>query len=272
MITIIADIGINHNGDLNIVKKLIDICYASGIDIVKFQKRNPDKCVPEHQKKEKKSTPWGELTYIDYKYKVEFSEDQYNEIYEYCQTKGVDWFASVWDIDSAEFMASYTGTVKIPSALITNYDLLQYCRENFGFVIMSTGMSTEEEIEKAVEVGNPDVIMHCNSSYPASPNELNLNYIKWLQDKYPDKEIGYSGHEFGLVTTFATVGLGVTYIERHITLDRMLWGSDQLSSIEPEGIFKLVRGIRNIEHSLGVSKPREVYESELSKRKSLRGN
>ena len=161
--------------------------------------------------------------------------------------------------------------MKVPSALITNKDLLFYTRDNSDYLMISTGMSKELEIENAIKVGNPDLIFHTNSSYPSPIRELNLNYINWLKEKYPSKEIGYSGHEYGLVTTFAAVAMGASWVERHITLDRTMWGSDHLSSVEPMGLMKLVKGIRDIEKSLGGGGPRELFDSEMKKRKALRG-
>ena len=271
MIKVIAEIGINHNADIKIAKKLIDIAVIAGFDYVKFQKRNPDKCVPKEQKKVKRDTPWGKIEYINYKHRLEFGIDEYREINRYCKEREIGWFASAWDIDSAEFLKEFCDIVKIPSPLITDLELLKYCRDNFKTVIISTGMSFEFEIERAVKAGNPDVIMHCNSSYPAKISELRLQYIKWLKDKYPDRDIGYSGHEFGLTTTMAAVAVGAEWIERHITLDRMMWGSDHLSSVEPIGMIKLIKGIRDIEKSLTGYGERDILDSELEKRKSLRG-
>jgi len=273
---IIAEIGINHNGNLNLAKQLILIAKTSGCDYVKFQKRNPDICVPENQKNIIRQTPWGEITYIEYKYKLEFNDKEYDEIDNFCNILDIKWFCSVWDKDSIDFMYNkkykkFDGTLKIPSALITDLDLCKYAREKSKNLIISTGMSTEDEIEKCINICNPDVIMHTNSTYPCPVEELNLNYISWLKDKYKNKEIGYSGHEYGLVTTFATIPLGVNWIERHITLDRTMWGSDQFASIEPSGIFKLVKGIRDIEKALSIPiKQRIVFGGELKKLKSLR--
>jgi len=267
-IKIIGEIGINHNGDLEICKKIIDSAVLAGCDYVKFQKRNPDVCVPEHQKSIIKNTPWGKMTYLDYKYKVEFGKKEYDEIDRYCKEKGIGWFASVWDKDSVDFMVNYGNTTKIPSALITNKELIEYAREKFDSLIISTGMSTEDEIETAVLNCNPDVIMHTNSTYPSPIEELNLEYIHWL--KKFGTEVGYSGHEYGLVTTFATIPMGVTWIERHITLDRTMWGSDQVASVEPSGLFKLVKGVRDIEKALGGNHKRQILPSELKKLKSLR--
>lgn len=268
---VIAEIGINHNGDVELAKRLIDASIVAGCDYVKFQKRTPDLCVPEAQKDKMRSTPWGEMKYIDYKKKIEFEKEQYDELYAYISNKPIELFASVWDKESVDFMANYTNIAKIPSALITDTELCNYAREKFETLIISTGMSTEEEIVECIESCNPDVVMHTNSTYPSPVDELNLNYIKWLQEKWPNKEIGYSGHEYGLVTTFASVAIGSTWIERHITLDRTMWGSDQMASVEPQGFIKIVKGVRDIEKAMGSGGPRECLGSEKSKRESLRG-
>jgi N-acetylneuraminate synthase len=277
MTKIIAEIGINHNGDINIAKELIKLASVAGCTHVKFQKRNPDVCVPEEQKLKMRNTPWGEMTYIDYKYRMEFGKEEFDEIDEFCKSMNIEWFASVWDLDSVDFMSQYKNpngdsVMKIPSALITNSELVKYAREKSDYLMISTGMSTEEEIEKCVEYCDPDLIFHTNSTYPSPVDELNLGYITWLKTKYPNKEIGYSGHEYGLVTTFATVAMGATWVERHVTLDRSMWGSDQSASIEPSGLIKLVKGIKDINLATkGGNSPRECLGGELSKRKSLRG-
>ncbi len=268
---IIAEIGINHNGDIEIAKKLIDVACVAGCDYVKFQKRNPDVCVPAEQKNIEKSTPWGKMTYLEYKYKTEFGEDEYNIIDKYCHSKGIEWFASVWDLDSVDFMKKYTNITKIPSALLTNHELLKHARNNNKFLMLSTGMSNQKQIDEAINIGAPDLIFHTNSTYPAAVAELNLGYIETLKKLYPEKIIGYSGHEFGLVPSFTAVALGAKYIERHITLDRTMWGSDQMSSVEPGGLLKLVKGIRDIEMSLGDNGPRKIIGGEIEKLKSLRG-
>jgi N-acetylneuraminate synthase len=237
-INIIAEIGINHNGDINIAKKLISLSSIAGVDYIKFQKREPDICVPDKQKNIIRKTPWGEMTYLEYKHKVEFDLNQYYELKSYAENYGLKIFASVWDTVSAEKMMKISNVVKVPSALITDIELLRFCRKHYETMIISTGMSTESEIEEAIRIGDPDVVMHCNASYPANVDELNLSYICWLRDKYPCKQIGYSGHEFGLVTTFSTVPLGVKWIERHITLERTMWGSDHMASVEPTGLIK----------------------------------
>lgn len=267
---IIAEIGINHNGDLQIAKDMIDVASVAGCDYVKFQKRNPDVCVPEKQKSVLKDTPWGRMKYIDYKKRIEFGYDEYKELFSYSKDRKIGCFASVWDKDSVDFMRQFTSIAKIPSALITDIDLCIYARMHFDTLIISTGMSCEEEIEICVEECDPDVIMHTNSTYPSPIEELNLNYINWLKQKWVNKTIGYSGHEYGLVSTFAAVVLGSEWVERHITLDRTMWGSDQMASVEPIGLMKLIKGIRDIEASMGSSAPRKLYESEKLKRESLR--
>ncbi len=270
-IKIIAEIGINHNGSIDLCKQLMLLAKVSGCDYAKIQKREPDVCVPENQKSKIRDTPWGKMTYLEYKKRIEFSEEQLKELYEYANQIGIEFFASVWDLPSVDVMAKFTKIGKIGSASITDLELCKYAREKFDYLIVSTGMSTEEEIEKCIEVCNPDVIMHTNSTYPCPVEELNLNYIHHLKNKWSDKEIGYSGHEYGLVTTFAAVAMGATWIERHITLDRTMWGSDHSSSIEPSGVIKLVKGIRDIEKATQTPVgERVLLQGELSKRESLR--
>ena len=259
---IIAEIGINHNGDIDKAKKLIDIASAAGCDVVKFQKRNPDLCVPEDQKNIKRVTPWGEISYLDYKHKLEFGRSEYDELDMYCYKQGIKWTASPWDLDSVEFLKKYDlPFVKIASASLTDHKLIEECVKSFPKVIMSTGMSTEEEIDEAVNMLNLFKIkynkeerfglLHCNSSYPASLEDINLSAIKTLAKKYPNFDIGYSGHELTLGTTVASVYLGASIIERHITLDRNMFGTDQSCSVTPWGLFKLVSGIRELEVSYG---------------------
>jgi N-acetylneuraminate synthase len=268
---IIAEIGINHNGDLNIAKQLIDIAKVAGCDSVKFQKRNPDVCVPEHQKSVMRDTPWGRMTYLDYKYKVEFGKNEYDEIDRYCKQNRIEWSASPWDLDSLEFLMEYDiPYIKIPSALLTDEELLKASVKTNKKIILSTGMSSMDEVEKAVDiVKNCDYsLLHCNSTYPAPIDELNLNCIKTLKDKF-QCEVGYSGHEYGLTTTMASIYLGASIIERHITLDRSMWGTDQLCSVESQGLIKLVKGVRELERSLGDGVKR-VTETEKPIREKLR--
>ena len=270
---IIAEIGINHNGDLDIAKRLIDISAAAGCNAVKFQKRNPDICVPEHQKNIDRDTPWGKMTYLEYKHKVEFQKKEYDEIDVYCKDKKISWSASPWDIDSLNFLSNYKlPFIKMASASITHLKLLKKACETGNKIIISTGMSTEEEIDKAVDVlksnASDYAILHCNSSYPAPIEELNLSCIKTLKEKY-NCQVGYSGHEFRLGTSVAAVYLGAEIIERHVTLDRTMWGSDHMSSVEPQGLFKLVSGIRELETSFGNGKI-FVTESEEKVKDKLR--
>jgi len=278
---IIGEIGINHQGDINIAKKLIDIAASAGCDAVKFQKRNPNVAVPEAQKNKPRSWQGEMMTYLEYKLKTEFGKEEYDEIDRYCKQQGIDWSASPWDLDSVEFLKQYNlPWVKLPSAMLTNDDLLEVCIKDFPKVIFSTGMSTAEEINHAVmvlrtakqkynkteEIG----LLHCNSTYPAPVNELNLSGILTLKDKYPDFEIGYSGHEMTLGTTVASVLLGASIIERHITLDRNMEGSDHSASVTPWGLFKLVNGIRELEAAYGDGVIK-VTDSEKPVRKKLRG-
>jgi len=276
---IIAEIGINHNGSLRNAKKLIDVASVAGCDSVKFQKRDPDVCVPEHQKSVMRDTPWGRMTYLDYKYRVEFGKKEYDEIDRYCKKKGIEWSASPWDLGSLEFLMDYDiPYIKIPSAMLNNDALLAASRETGKRVIMSTGMSTLEEVEHAVSIlsagGNTNyALLHCNSSYPAPLEELNLSAIKTLKEKF-GCEVGYSGHEYRLDTNVHTVSaiyLGATILERHITLDRTMWGTDHSCSVEPQGLIKLVKGVRELEISYGDGCV-GVTEAEKPVRKKLRGD
>lgn len=262
---IIAEIGINHNGCLDTAKKLIDIAAAADCDVVKFQKRNPDMCVPDSQKDIKRVTPWGEISYIDYKHKIEFGREEYNEIDRYCSKKNIKWTASAWDGDSVQFLREYDlPFIKIASASLTNKVIIEEAVRTFPKVILSTGMSTEKEIDTAVQMINKFKtwygksqtfgLLHCNSSYPAPLEDLNLSAIKTLAERYPDYDIGYSGHELTLGTSVAAVYLGASIIERHITLDRNMYGTDQSCSVTPWGLFKLVSGIRELEKAYGDGK------------------
>ena len=270
---VIAEIGINHNGSLDIAKKLIDVAAVSGCDAVKFQKRNPDVCVPEHQKAVMRDTPWGTMTYLDYKYRMEFGKEEYDEIDSYCKEKGIEWSASPWDLDSLKFLMRYDiPWIKIPSAMITNEALMTASATTGKKIIFSTGMSTYEEIDQAMlwlKQCDEILMLHCNSSYPAPLEDLNLRCIQTLKERYCC-EVGYSGHEFRLGTSVAAIYLGATCIERHITLDRTMWGSDHLSSVEPQGLIKMVRGIRELELALGDG-IKKVTHGELAPRKKLRG-
>jgi N-acetylneuraminate synthase len=256
---------------MDLCKKLIMASKVAGCKYAKIQKRNPDVCVPEAQKSVMRDTPWGKMTYLDYKWKMEFNEEQIKECVDYGNSIGIEFFASVWDKDSVDVMARHTKISKIPSALITDLELCRYAREKFPFLIISTGMSTEAEIEAAYAACRPDMVMHTNSTYPCPSEDLNLNYIKHLQAKFPAAEIGYSGHEFGLVTTFGAVALGATWVERHITWDRKMWGSDQSSSVEIPGLLKLVTGCNAVvEATKYPPGERRLFQGELAKMKSLR--
>ena len=268
---IIGEIGINHNGDIDIAKKLIDIAALSGCDAVKFQKRTPELCVPEEQRDLKRETPWGIMTYMDYKHKTEFGKDEYTEIDRYCKEKNILWFASCWDKPSVEFIHEFNPVCyKVASASVTDIELLKHYKKTGCPIILSSGMSTMEEIEKAFNTFDNDrlLLTHCTSSYPCKPEELNLKMIQTLKQTF-NVPVGYSGHEVGLQTTLAAVTLGASLVERHITLDRAMWGSDQAASIEPSGLIRLVRDIRIIEKALGDG-VKKVYDSERPLIKRLR--
>ncbi len=269
---IIAEIGINHNGDLETAKKIIDAAVHAGADAVKFQKRTPEVSTPPEQQKQMRETPWGYITYLDYRYKVEFNEEQYREIARYCKGKKIDWMVSVWDEPSVDFMEKFeTPAYKVPSASLTDHNLLKYVRKTGKPVIISTGMSTMKQIHKGVNAVGEDnlVIMHCTSTYPCEPEELNLKMIETLRKEFPKNPIGYSGHEVGLVPSAIAVAYGACSVERHITLDRAMWGSDQAASVEPGGFERLVKYIRVTEASLGDG-VKKVYASEQSSLKKLR--
>ncbi len=270
---LVAEVGINHNGDVNFVKKIVDFAVVAGWDCIKLQKRNPDISIPDHQKNVVRETPWGKMTYLEYKKKIELNRQQYDEIARYCKNK-IDFTASVWDVESVDFMDKYqVPFLKIPSAHLTNDELIRRVCKKKVPILLSTGMSTQKEINHAVNLIKSHThnfaLLHCNSSYPAAIHELNLKTIKILERRY-QCPVGYSGHEFGLVTTAAVVLLGAKIIERHVTLDRTLWGTDQMASVEPQGMLKLARQVRALEAALGDGRKR-VYDSELPVRKKLRG-
>jgi N-acetylneuraminate synthase len=269
---VIAEIGINHNGNLEITKKMIDAAVHAGADAVKFQKRTPEVCTPPDQQKQMRETPWGYITYLDYRYKVEFNEEQYREIDRYCKEKKIDWMVSVWDEPSVDFMEMFdTPAYKIPSASLTDHNLLKYVRRTGKPIIISSGMSTMEQIQRGVDVVGAEnlVIMHCTSTYPCEPEELNLKMIETLRNEFPNNPIGYSGHEVGLVPSAVAVAFGACMVERHLTLDRAMWGSDQAASVEPGGFERLVKYIRVTEAALGDG-VKKVYESEKGSIKKLR--
>jgi N-acetylneuraminate synthase len=269
---IIAEIGINHNGDLNIAKQMIDAAVHAGVNAVKFQKRTPEIATPPDQQTQMRETPWGYITYLEYRHKVEFNEDQYCEIEKYCKEKGIAWLASVWDEPSVDFMEKFdTPAYKIPSASLIDFDLIRKARATGKPLILSSGMSTMEQIRKGVNIaGEKDlVLMHCTSTYPCEPEELNLKMIETLRHEFPNIPIGYSGHEVGLVPTAIAVALGACVVERHLTLNRAMWGSDQAASVEPWGFETLVKYIRVSQVALGDG-VKKVYASEQPSLQRLR--
>jgi len=269
---VIAEIGINHNGSLEITKKLIDGAKSAGCDAVKFQKRTPEICVPKDQWYIERDTPWGRMIYIDYRHKVEFGVDEFAEIDKYCKEKDIIWFASCWDENAVDFLEQFDPLLyKTASASLTDIDLLLCHKELNKPIITSTGMSTMEEIGNAVNcIGTKNLLVaHSTSAYPCKNEELNLRMILTLKNKYPGIPVGYSGHETGLAPTWAAVAIGASFVERHITLDRAMWGSDQAASVEVGGFGRLVRNIRDIEQSLGDGL-KKIYESELGQRNKLR--
>lgn len=269
---IIAEIGINHNGDLDIARRLIRVAVASGCDAVKFQKRTPELCVPQAQRNMMRETPWGYISYMDYRTRVEFGQEEYSEIDRYCREQDVLWFASCWDEPSVDFMQRFDPPCyKIASASLTNDGLLEHTRATGKPILLSTGMSSLEQIDHAIEVlGTNDLILlHTVSTYPAKYDELNLRAIGTLRDRYK-VPVGYSGHETGIASTVAAVALGACCVERHITLDRAMWGSDQAASLEPTGLTRICRDIRLIETSMGTGEKR-ILERELPIVARLRG-
>jgi N-acetylneuraminate synthase len=269
---IIAEIGINHNGDLDTAKKMIEAAVHAGADAVKFQKRTPEVCTPLEQQKQMRETPWGYITYLDYRYKVELGLEQYREIDRTCKKLGIDWMVSVWDEPSVDFMEQFeTPAYKVPSASLTDRALLKYARKTGKPIIISTGMSTMDEIHRGVDAVGLDnlIIMHCTSAYPCEPEELNLRMVETLRREFPNNPIGYSGHEVGLVPSAVAVALGACMVERHFTLDRAMWGGDQAASVEPGGFEKLVKYIRVTEAGMGDG-VKKVYASEMNSLKKLR--
>lgn len=268
---IVGEIGINHNGDIEVAKQLIDLAKWAGADAIKFQKRTPEIATPPDQRDKMRETPWGYITYLDYRYKVEFGEKEYAEIEKHCKQKGIDWFVSVWDEPSVDFMEKFdTPCYKIPSASLTDHGLLDKVKSTGRPMVLSTGMSTMDQIHDGVKHADMKNLMltHTTSTYPCDPDELNLRMIATLRDTFPCP-VGYSGHEVGLVISAVAVAMGASLIERHITLDRAMWGSDQAASVEPGGLQRLVKYIRVTEQAMGDG-VKQVYESEQSSLKKLR--
>jgi N-acetylneuraminate synthase len=269
---ITAEIGINHNGDLANAIALIDHAVDSGCDAVKFQKRMPEISTPRDQWELQRDTPWGRMSYIDYRHRVEFGVEEYAAIDQHAKRRGVAWFASPWDLQSVDFLEAFDVPAhKVASACLTDDELLRRMRATRRTIILSTGMSTMRQIRHAVEVlGSDNIILcHATSTYPAPVAELNLKMIYALQAEFPNVPIGYSGHETGLQTTVAAVAMGAVLVERHITLDRSMWGSDQAASIEPQGLARLVRDVRVISDAMGDGVKR-IYDGERAAMKKLR--
>ncbi len=251
---VIAEIGLNHNGDIELAKRLIDVAADAGAQAVKFQKRTPAISTPEHMKSVPRETPWGTMTYLDYRYRVEFSREQYIEIGDHATLRGLAWFASPWDEPSVDFLEDINVVAyKVASASVTDLGLLRAMAATGKTVILSTGMSTLAQIDRAVETLGTDhlVLLHATSTYPLPPEEANLRMIPVLRDRFAGVPVGYSGHETGLQISLAAVALGAVMVERHITLDRAMWGSDHAASLEPQGLEHLVRDIRVIEEAMG---------------------
>jgi len=269
---VIGEIGLNHNGSVELAKKLIDVAADAGAQAVKFQKRTPAISTPEHMKNVLRETPWGEMTYLEYRYRVEFDRDQYIEIGDYATLRGLDWFASPWDVPAVEFLEELNVVAhKVASASVTDLELLAALAATGKPVILSTGMSTMEQIDTAVEVLGTEnlIILHATSTYPLPPEEANIRMIPTLRAAYPGIPIGYSGHERGLQISLAAIALGATAVERHITLDRAMWGSDHAASLEPTGFEHLVRDIRVIEQAMGDG-VKQVFPGELAPMAKLR--
>jgi N-acetylneuraminate synthase len=270
----IAEIGINHNGSIDVAKRLLDATFASFWDCAKFQKRDPDTCVPEEQKGVMRQTPWGEMTYLEYKKRVEFSFKEYSVINEYCAKKPLVWTASAWDVKSLDFLLKFNVPfVKIASACLTDHDLIIEAARSKVPVVLSTGMSEIEEIDKAVELleenGDGDyILMHTNSAYPTPLKDLNLKMIKTLKERY-NCIVGYSGHEYNLEPTVTAVMVGAKLVERHITLDHTMWGSDHSASIEVPAMGLLQKRIKDLDLMLGDGVKR-ITNEELAVRKKLR--
>lgn len=272
-IFIVAEIGINHNGDLKLAKRLIDTAVVAGCDAVKFQKRTVDKVYTQEYLTSPRKSPWGE-TQREQKEGLEFGKKEYDEIDKYCKEKGIEWYASAWDIDSQKFLKQYDCKHnKVASAMLTNDELLEEIAKEGKYTFVATGMSTLEEIDHAVGIFEryhcPYELMHCNSTYPMPVEDANLKLIKVLGDIYKCK-VGYSGHEVGTMVSMCAVAAGASSIERHITLDKGMYGSDQKASIEPYELCKLVKVIRDTEKIMGTGE-KVLTSAEEEVKKKLRG-
>ncbi len=273
-IFIVAEIGINHNGDMSICKDLIDTAVVAGCDAVKFQKRDVDEVYTIEFLSSLRDSPWGN-TQRDQKLGIEFSEDDYKEIALYCNKKGINWFASAWDLNSQKFLRKFDIKYnKIASAMIVYEDLLKMVAEEGKYTFISTGMCTYDDIERAIKIFTdhncPFELMHTVSTYPMLDEHANLNLIQTLKDKYKCN-VGYSGHEVGLAVSFAAAAQGITSLERHITINRSMYGSDQSASIEPEALRRLVGGVRKIEKAMGDG-IKSIIKEEIPIAEKLRGH
>jgi len=267
---IVAEIGINHNGSVDLAKKLIDAAALAGCNAVKFQKRTIEVVYTPEELARPRESPFGS-TNGDLKRGLEFGQEQYEEIDRYCREKGIFWYASCWDEGSVDFIEQFNPPCyKIASASLTDDNLLRHHRQYGRPIILSTGMSTLEQIDHAVEVLGTDdlIILHCTSTYPSQVEELSLRTIHTLRERY-SVPVGYSGHEVGLATSVAAAALGACMIERHITLDRAMWGSDQAASVEPQGFWRLIKDIRAVERAMGDGVKR-VWPSEVPVMNKLR--
>jgi len=271
-IVIVAEIGINHNGNISICKELIDVAADSGCDAVKFQKRDLDKVYTQKFLDSPRESQWG-TTQREQKSGLEFSKEQYEEIAQYCKKKNIEWFASAWDLNSQKFLQQFDCKYnKIASAMIVYEDLLKMVAKEGKHTFISTGMTTYDDIQKAVDIfrkaGCPFELMHTVSTYPMKDEDANLNMIKTLRGKF-GCNVGYSGHEVGLAVSYAAAALGISSLERHITLDRSMYGSDQSASVEPSGFRALIGSVRKIERAMGDGEKR-VIEAEAPIAKNLR--
>jgi len=271
-VEIIAEQGINANGDIKLAIQMIDIAAAAGCDYVKFQKRTIEQVYSSKELDTPRESPWG-TTNREQKHGLEFDFDEYAEINSHCKSKGIRWFASPWDGLSAGFLHNFKPPfMKIASASLTDHELLKIC-VGYGYpLILSTGMSTLEELDKAISVvGQENIycIMHCTSTYPTKDAEMNLRCIPMLKEKYPWAKIGFSNHHPGIIHMVSAVALGADMVEFHQTTDRSMYGSDQSASIETTGVFKLTKHIRNTEIALGDG-VKKVYDSEIPIREKLR--
>ena len=271
-IVIVAEIGINHNGNISICKELIDVAADSGCDAVKFQKRDLDKVYTQKFLDSPRESQWG-TTQREQKSGLEFSKEQYEEIAQYCKKKNIEWFASAWDLNSQKFLQQFDCKYnKIASAMIVYEDLLKMVAKEGKHTFISTGMTTYDDIQKAVDIfrkaGCPFELMHTVSTYPMKDEDANLNMIKTLRKKF-GCNVGYSGHEVGLAVSYAAAALGISSLERHITLDRSMYGSDQSASVEPSGFRALIGSVRKIERAMGDGEKR-VIEAEAPIAKNLR--